>query len=341
MTPSTSDNPTPQRIVERALDKGVPRHLFTLVQTLSRLVPAPREAGAQPATVPLHFKAATSLCFEAQDVCDVRVLTGVTPAAWSISSAVLGLLGTRSPLPQALTHDALHADAPSLTTHLFAAVHHRLMQHLVERYRQTHPAPALRRDYTDGWSRRLLAWAPHLRDVPAGLRWRYLRMLNRPKLGAVDLTAVLRDALQQRGIAAQLRVRPMTGGWVVLDAGETCVLGRAKRTLGQGSVMGQRAFSAASAYALDIEPRTAQDLQALWTRPEVAQELQALLGAMGPLQTRCDVHVLLEPCMASATRLGRGQALGGASFLGRPKHKLRIAYTGARFTRAKIITQAL
>lgn len=312
--------------IARALGPGRARHFYTLVHTLSRLAGELGEADAPSELSGVYFAHAGSLCFEAQEVCRVSAAPPGRRAAFEVESTFLGLSGTVSPLPQVLADSLIQPDIPGPLSHFFASVHHRLIQLLVSRYLQTHAAMTRRSNYEDAWSQRLLAWTPHAAGLSSALRWRYLQPLMRATPCAADLTGVLQDALARRGIAARLSVVAMTGGFVPLDADQTCVLGQRQHKLGVCSVMGGHAWAPQSAFCLDIYPETRSDCLRLRQDPQVHQQVHALIGALAPLQTRCDVHVWVQPSMSAATRLDGLAALGQASWLGLPKQQVRLPF---------------
>lgn len=314
--------------IDAALAKGRPRHFYTLVGVLSKFARLSAQAKGADARYAhgIHFAHASSLCFEAQEVCCVRVADAGLSAAFTIVSSFLGLTGTVSPLPQVLGDALLQPDAPKALSHCFASMHNRLMQLLVTRYMQTHPAMAQRANYEDVWSQRLLAWTPRVDGLSDRLRWRYIQPLMRATSSAADLCNVLQDALAQRGICADFAVISMTGDFVRLDADQSCALGQSQNTLGHSSVMGSFGWAPQSAFALDIHPIMPDDCRRIIDEPEVQAQLGALIGALCPLQTRCDLYLWVQPRTTSTARLDGSTALGQIAWLGVPQTRVRLPF---------------
>lgn len=336
-------------------------HFFYLAHALSRLGPnaaAPTGDGALQSQAPaVRFVHATHLGFEAQEVFYMpqdapaaapgsapgalrpnagRMLTpgsdagAAAYAAPTLASAILGLTGTVSPLPQTLWLALDDPDLPAPLTHFLHAVHHRLLALLVLRYVQAHPALCLQRHYQDVWSRRLLAWTPVAPDVAIADKWRYLAALMRPCRSAEVVTGIVADALHRRNIAADVHLTPMTGGFVRLDAHQSCALGNAQHALGHASVMGAHARAAHSAFALTIAPRTGEDCRRLWQDPSAAKMVEDLMGLLGPLEARCDVWAIRHPDMAQHARLDQTAHLGASAWLGATRKAIRVPFFGPK-----------
>ncbi|MBA3686540.1 MAG: type VI secretion system baseplate subunit TssG [Planctomycetes bacterium] len=288
------------RLLERALDDAVP---------LGRQGPAEREC--------VRLRPELSLAFATTEVSGVdagRDSSG--RPRWQLSTPLMGLYGTGSPLPAYLTERLLAHDDDGLARGVVDLIHHRLLSLLYRAlivYR-----PALPQAGHDDFARRLVQLlglhVPERARVRPEFLLAYAGILSRQPRGAEAIEQVLADWFK-----VPVTVEQCVARWTAVPGDALTRLGVANAGLGSGALLGARVFERATTFAVAIGPVPHRDFIRYLPGGDLHDEVREIVALLdgGGFDYACAVIVDTEGMPrqalgAQAGALGRDARLAGS-----------------------------
>lgn len=263
------------------------------------------EAMRGSAPEPIRLRARGGFAFPASEVVALEQRT--------LTVSFLALHGALGPLPSALAEERVRDKVFGAFLDIF---HHRLLW-LLYRIRQMH-SPALASDAGGHGLERALAAVAGLGSeglqarlkIPDGALLRYAALLGRDVRSAHALERILADFLQ-----VPVSTRQFGGRWANLEARQRTRLGgNGGHRLGQGAVLGRRAWDDHAVVEVVCGPLTADGFASLLPGGRRAAAVGALIGFYLRGQHRFALRLIVAAPAIAAGRLGQAR-LGYTSFL--------------------------
>lgn len=201
---------------------------------------------------PVRFRSSTSMAFPSTDVASLRY-DGETP---ELTVNFLGLAGAHGPLPDAFTEllrDRLREGDPALRDFL-DIFNHRLVSLMYEARRQRRAGMDVTHPHQHPFARYLEALMGIL-SLPTRLRHGLVPHARVLTSGASNSMAVLEQVLGDR-LGTRVEGESLLGDWLPLPPELRTHIGASGRNqqLGQGTVLGTRAWDQQARFALRIGP---------------------------------------------------------------------------------------
>lgn len=334
----------PAARLERARAHG----FVPLLMLLDRLRPGAADVGgeAAPELEAVRFRHDPSLAFSTSDVAAVqeRVLppdptdfTDRPRSRWDVTTTFLGLTGAVSPLPSFVSEEILQRDADDGRNRDFLDLfHHRVLSFLARGWLKYDPAASHLSDFSDPWSRRLLAWIgedvqDRGEDPSPSAPWLLLRagpLLAERALTADGLQALLEDSLGEALEGeARIAVEQFTGSWVPIPEEDRTRLGVSASALGQSTVLGRQVLDPASGVAVVVGPLDRGGYRRFALEREARDRLQRAMATLTRGALRWHLILRLTPEAAPPARLGAaGSRLGVDAWLGKQGGEARLRF---------------
>ena len=171
-----------------------------------------------------------------------------------VTTAVMGLYGTVSPLPAYITERLLVQDEEALPRGLIDLLHHRVLSLLyraLTKYRGAFPQAASDGERHAERLQALAGVAPEQPDtgVPRGALLAWAGLLARQPRGAETVELVIAD-----WFGTPCRVDQCVPRWTDLPPETLTRLGLANGTLGSDAVAGERVYNRATTFHLELGP---------------------------------------------------------------------------------------
>ena len=286
-------------------------HRFDFHQAVSlieRLNPDARSVGdgSNPAHEAVRFCSSLTSAFPASD------LTAAVPPRpgeprWELAVNFLGLAGGFGPLPppftEAIVQQARAGD--TATSDFLDIFNHRLVS-LLYRARRKH-RPALNRGTPDQgpFARYLYSLIGLGTDglhgrmaVPDRVLLNHAGVLAQQPRSLHGLERLLSDHF-----GVEVRALPLQGRWLTLDDTQTTRLGQRNSTLGNGAVLGSRAWDQQAAVVLEVGPLGLEDFRSFLPDGHAARALRDLAAFYVGPGIDTDVRLRLKPSDVPGTRL--------------------------------------
>lgn len=286
-------------------------HRFDFHQAVSlieRLRPHARSVGdgSNPAHEAVRFRSSLTSAFPASDL-TAAVPPGPGEPRWELAVNFLGLAGGFGPLPPPFTEAIVEQTraGDTATRDFLDIFNHRLIS-LLYRARRKH-RPALNRGTPDQGP-----FARYLYSLigmgTEGLHGR-MAVPDRVLLGHAGVLAQQPRSLHglerllgdHFGVA--VRALPLQGRWLKLDDTQTTRLGQRNSALGQGAVLGSRAWDQQAAVVLELGPLGMEDFRGFLPDGHAARALRDLAAFYVGPGIDTDVRLRLKPSDVPGTRL--------------------------------------
>ncbi|HFE45233.1 MAG TPA: type VI secretion system baseplate subunit TssG [Nannocystis exedens] len=272
----------------------------------------------------IHFKHSSSLAMHVGEIAAVEPV-GEPPVAVSITASLFGLGGSASPLPHYMSEEAdADGEQGEATRGLYDVFHHRLYTLLLRGLYELDLPSSLRRDGSDPWSQRLLDYLGVSADsesaIPEAALLRLAPILasgvRSPEMLRAALQIVLEDHLGQ----AELRVEPMSGGWMAIDESQWTRLGLGCAVLGESFVAGTEVLHPTGAAKVVIGPLSGEHYK-VFTPGQVgfARALELTAG-FAPEPVHYDLVLEIEDINYPPAILGK-RHLGDDFWLAHSEHR--------------------
>jgi len=202
----------------------------------------------------VRLRPVLSLAFPTAEIIGAARLTGAAGERVELTTAVMGLYGTVSPLPAYVTERLLAQDEDSLSRGVIDLIHHRVLSLLyraLTKYRAAFPQAASDGDRHAERLQALAGVAPEQpdTDVPRGALLAWAGLLARQPRGAETFELVVAD-----WFAMPCRVEQCVPRWTELPAPTLTRLGLTNGTLGVDAVVGERVYNRATTFHLELGP---------------------------------------------------------------------------------------
>lgn len=234
-----------------------------------------------------------------------------------------GLFGTHGPLPLHLTEYARdrqrnHRDHTLVDfTNIFT---HRMLSLLYRAWSSAEPAPSFDRPDHDPFEGKIAAIAGHYgkqlddRDAMPDLSKRYFAgyLTSGPRHadGLVSIVSAF--------FSAPVKLKNYIGTWLQLDPGDRWALG-AMTGLGQTTSIGEKVWSRASKFRLQIGPLPIEEYERILPGSASLKRLEAIvLNYVGDVY-EWDVNLVLKAEDVPKSILGKTTRLGHTSWIGERK----------------------
>jgi type VI secretion system protein ImpH len=234
---------------------------FTLVSLLERVHANQVRLGGDgpPRSEGIRLRHDPSLGFPAGDVSKLEPCR--RGAASEVTTTFLGLTGAASPLPAYFWESVLDDDDSQHRARrdFLDIFHHRAVSLLYRSVVRYSPSREHRSDGDDVWVDRALALAGlsyfEPKALTKGQLLRIVPLLVRRSRGAHALCQAIEGVLREDlGPDATVTVRECAGGWIPLAEDQQTALGARNHVLGQGMMLGGRAFDESGSFAIRIAP---------------------------------------------------------------------------------------
>mgnify|MGYP001076156541 CR=1 FL=1 len=322
---ATTRRDTTLDLAERALAGPRARDdFFAAVRLLERyLRTVPVGGDGPPALEPVRFRTVQSLAFPGRALERVqrREPGGArTAPAFQMEVAFMGLTGPSGVLPQHYTtlvqerlkqRDRALADFLDLFNHRLIALYYRACgkYRLVPQFERHDPATL-----SDPFSRALQALAGQIRQRPYQPQLFYAGHFSRGTRSSSALARLLSDFLGH-----PVRVECFVGQWLYLAEQDRLRIGSGgngrNHRLGNGVLLGRRAWDAQSLFRIEIGPLTHAEHERLLPHTPRAQELRRLIDAYTPSHLNVELRFVIEDDAHRRRRLGDGLRLGWNAWL--------------------------
>jgi type VI secretion system protein ImpH len=222
-----------------------------------------------------------------------------------LTTPLLGLYGSVSPLPTVFTERLLTLDEESLSRGFLDIFHHRLLSLLFRALTKYRPAFASPGGPSDLAAHRLAALVglPPAEAPGAAVRSDsllcYAGILARQPRGAETLEHILSDRF-----GVDCEVEQCIGRWTALPAEQTCRLGQANSGLGRDCTVGDRVFSRSTAFRVHLGPLPWQELERYHPGGDRHAELRELVRAIDGQALDCEVELIIELASVPPAKLG-------------------------------------
>ena len=254
----------------------------------------------------VRFRSSLTSAFPASDLSGARPPRPGQPH-WELDVNFMGLAGAFGPLPAPFTEEIIRRTRAGDTASrdFLDIFNHRLIS-LFHRARQRH-RPALTRHSPDRG-----AFAEYLYALiglkTGGLRGR-MAVPDRTLLNHAGLLA--QQPRSQHGLerliechfGEPVRVHALEGRWLALDDTQTTRLGGLNSRLGEGAVLGNRAWDQHAAMTVELGPLNARCFRAFLPSGESWPELRAMIEFHNQSTTIVDVRLRLAAPDVPALRL--------------------------------------
>jgi len=263
--------PSERAWLDRLVEAPTEVSLIAAVRLLERIFPTEQSAtmrrrhrSVEQATPEshaderIHFRHSSSLAVDVGELAAVEPV-GEPPVAVTVIASLFGLCGSASPLPHYLAEEAdTDDDEGEAARGLLDVFHHRLYTLLLRGLREIDLPASLRGDGSDPWSQRVLDYLGVAAEGDTSIPERALLRLapilasgvRSPEMLQAAMQIVLEDQLGQ----AELRVEPMSGGWMAIDEPQWSRLGLGTAVLGESFVAGTEVLHPTGAAQVVIGP---------------------------------------------------------------------------------------
>lgn len=327
------------------LDRARSLAFVSLVRRLERMLASEGavEIGGDgpPRDEPIRFRHDPSLGFVTTDVTRARLVRRHVPFGdeiaaehVEITTAFLGVTGSASPIPAAVTEEVLHEDEERSPRRDFLDMfHHRLVGLLYRGLARLSVDAEFRSDGSDAHSKRLLSLA----GVDAHGAPRVHELADTDLLRLVPIAATRRGTRHAIEAAlhvifaeelgdARVHVKPLEGGFVPFDEGQKVRLAHTNSTLGVDAIIGRSVLHAAGKILVTIGPVGERVHRLFAPGGALAGKLREVLDFVVDGVVEVDVELELAEEARPAATLDRTKRLGLDSFLmgGRGRSRVRV-----------------
>lgn len=240
---------------------------------IGRLGPPGREA--------VRLRPVLSLAFPTAEVVSAARRAVEGGERVELTTAVMGLYGTVSPLPAYISERLLAQEEEGLARGVVDLIHHRILSLLhraLTKYRLAFPQAA-GEDDRHGERLKALAGVPSGGDegggVPRGALLAWAGLLARQPRGAETVELVVSD-----WFAIPCRVEQCVPRWTDLPPSSLTRLGLVNGTLGDEAILGERVYNRATAFHLELGPVGWDAAAAFQPGGRHHAELRALVGML-------------------------------------------------------------
>jgi len=297
-----TDHPVIRRLLEAPQEFG----FFQAVRLLELACPDAVPLGhSGPATrEAVRLCASPSLAFQASEVTAIEAPRDAGEP-YRLTTPVLGLYGTSSPLPGFYSEDILHyeprRDAQEDPVRLFLDVfNHRILSLAYRAWAKYRWAFAFRPGTDDPISRAMLhliglgdASTREMLGVPAQRLLRYAGFITQQPRSAAGLEGVLCDWFAGVPVA----VEPCQARWVNVCGDDRNALGVSGCLLGESLTLGERVLDRSGKFGLRVGPlETLTDFVDFQAGGSRGAELRALVGFLvtDPLEFEVELGLLAQ-----------------------------------------------
>lgn len=298
-------------------------HIFHALRIIEASFPdAPRLGeSARPLQDRVRLGQEAELAFPPSTI--VAMVLPVAGQPWRLTNRFFGLFGPNGPLPIHMTEfarDRLRNHRDSTLVGFANMLTHRLMGLLYRAWAASQPAVSFDRPGTDRFERKVAAltghYAVHLRnrDAMPDLAKRHFagHLASGPKhaQGLVSMVSAF--------ARAPVALQQFVGSWLELEPGDRWQLG-AQAGLGQATSIGDRVWSRAAKFRLQIGPLPLAEYRRLLPGSSALDRLEAIVRNYVGDVLDWDINLVLQAGEVPQAILGQNVSLGQVFWIGARK----------------------
>lgn len=318
MTDDFSENPTTEAELRELLDRHGHRFNFfqavTLIERMMRGVPVGEAGPALKEAI--RFRHDPSLSFPAGDVSLIRTRVPRHGLVFAeVTSTFLGLFGSNSPLPTAMSEDVLqNEDEGGSLRNFYDIFHHRVISLFYRAWKKNRMYATHRSDGQDRLTRRVLAFVgidafgptPSLGLPPIDLLG-LAPLLSIRTRSALTLEVVLERVFPGIGVGVESFIERR----VMLSDDQRAKLGVQNGTLGTNFTIGRSVLDRSGRFGVEIGPVDYALFEALLPGGQHHTKLREVVQQFTRGVLEAEVEVLLKEDQTPRFQLGsKGAMLG-------------------------------
>jgi type VI secretion system protein ImpH len=296
----------PQRkydaLVEQLEREGTRFGFFQAVQLLHRLLPGTTPVGelGPPHQEPVRFRHDAQLVFHAADIAAVAVARARDGSLRAeMTTTFLGLVGATSPLATVFSEELLHADGQEQASlrAFYDLFHHRLVSLFYRAWKKYRFEVGFRRDGSDAFSRRMLAFvgvdlagAAPKRGLPP------FELLSLAPLVSMRTRSarVLQIVLERLLGVERVTVTPFSLRRVTIREDERCLLARQNNVLGSTFAVGRTVPDRSGRFRVTVGPVPYATFEALMPGGAMHARVRDVITQFAPAHLEPELELVLD-----------------------------------------------